>query len=124
MPAEGDETREARRGPMIAEGAVNVEYNHHGAWKIGLPDGEPLVCETLQEALRMAYLFAVKRSPCELTVHDAYHRLILHRVIDADDRSGASLSSPVPSPAKAASAVFAGSGRQRTSRLTAAAHRR
>ena len=110
-PPETDDSHGARPGLMAVASTVNVEYNPHGAWEIDLPDGEPLVCETLEEAQRIAYLFAVQRSPCELTVHDAYHRLILHRVIDADDRSGPSSPLPPPSPAKAASVAFAGSGR-------------
>jgi hypothetical protein len=94
---------------MIVGRTVNVEFSPHGAWEIGLPDdAAPLVCETLEEAQRIAYLCAVQRGPCELTVHDAYHRLILHRVIDADERSGATFSSPAPSPPKAASAAFGG----------------
>jgi len=113
MPRESDDSRGARPGPMVVARTVNVEYNPHGAWEIGLPDGEPLACETLEQAQRIAYLYAVERSPCELTVHDAYHRLILHRVIDADDRSEASFSSPAPRR----------SGRPRTSRSTAATHR-
>ena len=95
VSSESDGSRGARRGPTEVARSVNVDYNRGGAWKVGLPDcAAPLVCETLEEAQWIAYRCAAQRSPCELLVHDAYHRLILRQVIDGEDRSGASLSSP------------------------------
>lgn len=38
--------------------------------------------ETFDDARRLAYLCAAHTSPCELTVHDAYHRVLHHKLID------------------------------------------
>jgi len=53
---------------------------------IELSDQESVVtCETFDEAQRVAYLCAPHRRPCELIVCDAYHRVLHHELIDADD---------------------------------------
>jgi len=44
-----------------------------------------VTCETFDEAQRVAYLCATHRRPCELIVCDAYHRVLHHELIDADD---------------------------------------
>ena len=50
--------------------AVRVALNPHGEWEIQLPDqSEPVTCETLEDAQRVAYLCAEHRSPCELILY-------------------------------------------------------
>jgi hypothetical protein len=57
-------------GASTALPAVRVHLNPHGEWEIELPDqSEPLTCETLEDAQRVAYLCAAHRSPCELIVN-------------------------------------------------------
>ena len=68
---------------------VRVEL-HRGGWEIELPDQrEPVTCETLEDARRMAYLCAARRHPCELVVHDAYHRVLHHELIAREGDRGA-----------------------------------
>jgi hypothetical protein len=56
---------------------VSVDFSPHVGWEIELPDqSERIACETLEEARRVAYMCAARRRPCELIVHNAYHRLI------------------------------------------------
>jgi hypothetical protein len=58
---------------------VRVELDRRGVWKVELPDRpEPLRCPTLQEARSVAHDCAVQLDPCEVIVHDAYHRVV-HR---------------------------------------------
>lgn len=53
--------------------AVRVDLNTHGEWEIELPDqSEPVRCETLGDAQRVAYLCAAHRGSCELIVCDAF----------------------------------------------------
>lgn len=65
---------------------VSVRHRVHGDWQVTLPDDlRPVICETLQEAQRIAHLCAEQRSPCELIVQDAYQRIIHREVIIGDD---------------------------------------
>jgi hypothetical protein len=41
-----------------------------------------ITCETLDDARRVAYLAVAHARPCELIVHDAYHRVLHHELID------------------------------------------
>jgi len=69
--------------------AVWVDPNCRGAWDVALPDGPPhLTCDTLDAARKVGQLSAASRWPCELIVHDAYHRVIQRVIID--DGSGPS----------------------------------
>jgi len=53
--------------------AVRVDLNTHGEWEIELPDqSEPVTCETLEDAQRVAYLCAAHTGPCVLIVCDAF----------------------------------------------------
>jgi len=62
---------------------VRVEHNSNGLWDVELPDGQqPVTCETFDDAQRIAYLCAAHARPCELIVHDAYHRVVEHRLIN------------------------------------------
>jgi hypothetical protein len=48
-----------------------------------LPDGrDSVTCETLDDACRLAVVYAVRILPCELVVRDAYHRVIDHEMIN------------------------------------------
>ncbi len=69
-------------GASTALRAVRVDLNTHGEWEIELPDqSEPVTCETLEDAQRVAYLCAALRTPCELIVCDGYHRVLRREVI-------------------------------------------
>ena len=58
---------------------VCVDRNDHGDWQVALPDQrEPVTCETLDDARRIAYLCASHRHRCEVVVRDAYHRVLEH----------------------------------------------
>jgi hypothetical protein len=62
---------------------VWVDPNGRGAWDVALPDGPPhLKCDTLDAARKVAQLSAASRRPCELIVHDAYHRVIQRVIVD------------------------------------------
>ena len=61
---------------------VRVDLSPRGAWEVVLPERvDRLRCKTLQEASRMAHRLAAARRPCELIVHDAYHRVVEHELI-------------------------------------------
>jgi hypothetical protein len=66
---------------------VWVDRDCRGSWEVVLPDGRAgVACETLDDARRLAFLYAARILPCELVVRDAYHRVIDHEMID---RAGA-----------------------------------
>jgi len=74
---------------------VRVDPNGRGDWEIELSDQVNVVtCETLDEAQRVAYLFATRRQPCELIVRDAYHRILHYELIDADHFGDSPRNSP------------------------------
>jgi hypothetical protein len=69
--------------PGASSVTVCVDRNDHGDWQVALPDRrEPVTCETLDDARRIAYLCAADRHPCELVVRDAYHRVLEHDYFD------------------------------------------
>lgn len=77
---------------------VRVEHDGRGAWSGAMPgDGDPVTCDTFDDARRVAYLCAARKRPCELIVHDAYHR-VLHRELINGHRN------PRPSPPTATTA--------------------
>jgi hypothetical protein len=62
-----------------------VDPNRRGAWDVALPDGPAhLTFQTLEAARNVAHVGAASRRPCELIVHDAYHRVIEREIIDGD----------------------------------------
>ena len=68
---------------------VRVELSARRGWMIDLPEErEPVVCETLQDAQRMAHIFAVINRPCELVVHNAYHQVLYREFLSRDDHAG------------------------------------
>jgi hypothetical protein len=74
--------------------AVRIDLNGRGAWEVTTSSRrEPITCETLDDAKRVAYISIALRRPCELIVCDAYHRVLRHEFIngqggpaDATDR--------------------------------------
>ena len=62
---------------------VRVDHTERGAWEVTMPDQrERVMCETLDDARRVAYLCAAHTRPCELIVCDAYHRVLHHEFIN------------------------------------------
>lgn len=62
---------------------VRVDISTHGAWEVALSDrGEPVTCESLDEARRVAYRCAADRRPSELILCDAYHRVVRRELVD------------------------------------------
>jgi hypothetical protein len=62
---------------------VLVDRDCHGGWEVSLPDGGTcVICETLDDARRLAYLHAARTRPCELVIRDAYHRVVDHEIIE------------------------------------------
>jgi hypothetical protein len=54
----------------------------HGHWDVMSSDPEThVVCASLDDARRVAFGRAARRR-CELVVCDAYHRVVLHQVIE------------------------------------------
>ena len=65
------------------EMTVRVDHSIGGSWEIAVSDQrEPLVCQTLEEASRVAYRCAADRRPCELVVRDGYHRVLRRELIN------------------------------------------
>ena len=65
---------------------VRVDLSPRGAWEVAVPDSvDRLRCRTLEEASRMAHRLAAARRPCELIVHDAYHRVVEHELMQLGD---------------------------------------
>jgi hypothetical protein len=74
---------------------VRVELNARGGWTIDLPDEpDPVVCETFKDAQRVAYLCAAQRDPCELVVHDAYHRVLYRTLVSREGDAGVRSEAP------------------------------
>ncbi|MGP0053799.1 MAG: hypothetical protein ACLPZR_33865 [Solirubrobacteraceae bacterium] len=56
--------------------AVRIDRRSRGGWEIEFADEpEQVVCRTLAHAKQVAYRYASHGSPCEMIVHDAYHRV-------------------------------------------------
>ena len=65
---------------------VQVRQRQRGNWEVQLSGQKRAVgLETLEEARRVAYLAAAHRQPCELIIHDAYHRVLKHEFIDGNE---------------------------------------
>lgn len=79
-----DHHHSTRAWPSLATRSVSVERSPRGLWEICLPDQpEHLACETFDQAQRLARECAADLSPCELVIHDAYHRLTRRELIDS-----------------------------------------
>lgn len=74
---------------------VQVELDGRGGWMIELPGKrDPIACETFKDAQRVGYLCAAQRQPCELLVHDAYHRVVYRTLVSCD--ADAAVRSAIP----------------------------
>jgi hypothetical protein len=73
---------------------VRVDFGGRGGWAIALPDEpERVTCDTLEDARRVAHLWAQDRSPCEVVVCDAYHRVLYRELVArAPDRADAAMN--------------------------------
>jgi hypothetical protein len=61
---------------------IRVDVDGHGHWDVASSDPEThVVCASLDDARRVAFGRAA-RCRCELVVRDAYHRVVLHQVIE------------------------------------------
>ena len=68
-----------------AANSVLVRPARHGAWEVEFSEHDPPVMfETLEEARRMGYLYGSRRTPSELVVRDAYHRIVQRRTIGGE----------------------------------------
>jgi len=61
---------------------VRVLLSPRGQWEVVLPGRRPLRCQSLDDAERVAYVFAERSRPCEVVVHDAYHRVVRRDLIN------------------------------------------
>jgi hypothetical protein len=67
---------------MEARIRIRIEDNGRGAWEVSMPDdGRTIVCETLEDARRAAFLAAAHGHACELIVRDADHHLVQRELI-------------------------------------------
>jgi hypothetical protein len=61
---------------------IRVQCDPGGGWEVSMPDRQSAItCEALDEARRVAHLALAHGRPCELIVHDAYHRILHHEFI-------------------------------------------
>jgi hypothetical protein len=61
---------------------VRVDFAERGTWAIALPDErERVTCDSLEDARRLAHSCARDRSPCEVVVCDAYHRVLYRELV-------------------------------------------
>jgi hypothetical protein len=61
---------------------VHVDINPRSVWEVDVPDRPGrVVCESFDDAKRVAHLCAQHRHPCELIVRDAYHRVLIRELI-------------------------------------------
>ena len=70
---------------------IRIERDRFGRWHVVLPQSESdpsATCETLDEARSVAYRQAAEHLPCELVVHDAYHRVIVDEQLSASHQGG------------------------------------
>jgi hypothetical protein len=69
--------------PTVIRSTVHVQQARGGRWEVALPDrGKRVPCETFDDAKRIGYQYAARSHPCELIVHDAYHRVLRREVVD------------------------------------------
>lgn len=70
---------------MASHITVNVECGRRGRWQVAVPDRQqPVVCETLNDAIRVGYSAARRQRGCELVVRDAYNRVVRREVVEGD----------------------------------------
>ena len=63
---------------------VDVHHRERGGWEVTLPDRRERVnCDTLDDARRVGYQLAARRTPCQLVVRDAYHRVVHRELVSS-----------------------------------------
>ena len=78
-----DQRSNPPQGVPVHTLTVRVLLNARGQWEVVLPGRRrPLRCRDLDEAQRVAYVFAERSRPCEVVVHDAYHRVVRRDLIN------------------------------------------
>ena len=75
---------DARAETTVVAITLRVERNARGQWLVAVPDRERIVCQTLDDARRAAYLFAPRAGTCELIVHDACHRVLCRELVNGE----------------------------------------
>jgi hypothetical protein len=61
---------------------VRVSDNARGPWDVvQAGEADDTTCETLEEARRVGYLFAARKTSCELIVCDPYRRVVCREVV-------------------------------------------
>ena len=78
-----------RQGVSVHPLTVRVLRGARGQWEVVLPDrGRRLMCRDLEEAQQFAYVVAERSRPCEVVVHDAYHRVVRRDLINGHRAPG------------------------------------
>jgi hypothetical protein len=73
-----------RLGPQHPQ-TVRVVINARGEWEVLMPHRlRPVRCGSIEEAEAVAYQWASRTRPCEVIVHDAYHRVVHRELINAE----------------------------------------
>ena len=68
---------------------MRINRNTSGMWEVELPDQDARVrWETLDDARRVAYLYAACKRPCDLIVRDSYDQVVRHEHVTEDRDSG------------------------------------
>lgn len=69
---------------------VQVRHTLRGRWEVVVSDARRgIMCETLDDARRIAYLAVAHARPCELIVLDAYHRVTQRELIEGREQATA-----------------------------------
>jgi hypothetical protein len=77
---------QARRPTELV--VLSVQRTLRGRWEVLLPGRRRrMTCETLEEPCRVDYLAVAHAHPCDLILHDAYHRVVPPRA-SAPRRAG------------------------------------
>ncbi|MFZ0382225.1 MAG: hypothetical protein WAL38_30655 [Solirubrobacteraceae bacterium] len=75
---------------------VRVLLNARGEWEVVSPHSlRPHRYSNLDEATRAAYAVAYRDGPCELVVHDAYHRVVHAQHVEPGSPGGALPQAPI-----------------------------
>lgn len=79
-----DAGHDPREGATIVAITVRMECSGRGRWEVAAPDRDRIMCETLDDARRAAYVSAARTAACELIVHDAYHRVLSRELVNCN----------------------------------------
>jgi hypothetical protein len=62
--------------------SVIVNPDRRGGWEVAdIERRVRIPCKTLLDAREEAFRRAIDESPCDVVVHDAYHRVVEHTVV-------------------------------------------